>query len=252
MSSENIIELNDVSKSFILSHEKKYSVYEYLTSLFNKNNKTETLTVLKNISLFVKKGEMVGLIGLNGSGKTTLLKILAKIYTPSEGKVITKGRIIPFLELGTGFNPELNAIDNIIAYGVLLGFTKNEILNRTDKIAKFAELEKFMDTKLKTFSSGMYARLAFSIAIEVNPDILLVDEVLSVGDLAFQKKSFDAFINFKRLGKTIIFVSHNIEQVRDFCDRVIFLRNGSIHSQGNPDTVIDDYKKIVSEKIKEI
>jgi len=248
LSSENIIELNGVSKSFILHHEKKYSVYEYLTSLFNRNNKTETLTVLKNISFSVKKGEMLGIIGLNGSGKTTLLKIMAKIYVPSEGHITTRGKIIPFLELGTGFNPELNAIDNIVTYGVLLGFTKNEISNRTERIAKFAELEKFMDTKLKNFSSGMYARLAFSTAIEVDPDILLVDEVLSVGDLAFQKKSFDAFTNFKRLGKTIIFVSHDIEQVRKLCDRVIFLHNGIIHSQGNPDTVIDDYKKIVSEK----
>ena len=244
MESENSIEVKNVFKTFRLYHERKNSIYEYITSLYKKDA-YESMTVLNDVSFSVKKGEMLGIIGLNGSGKTTLLKMIGKIYSPDRGSVITTGKVTPFLELGTGFNGELTARDNIILYGIILGFTKKKITQKIDEIAKFAELEKFLDTKLKNFSTGMNARLAFSTAIQVDPDILLVDEVLSVGDLPFQKKSFEAFIDFKKREKTIVFVSHNISQVQNLCDKVMLLYNGKIHSYGNPEDVINEYKKLV-------
>lgn len=246
--SDNAVELKNVTKKFRIHHEKKNSLFEYITSFSNGKGKYEELSVLKNVSLSIKKGEMVGIIGFNGTGKTTLLKIISKIYTPTEGKVITRGKITPFLELGTGFNGELTARDNIILYGAILGFSKTEIVKRIDDIIQFADLEKFLDTKLKNFSSGMNARLAFSTAIQVDPDVLLVDEVLSVGDITFQKKSFDAMMKFKKSNKTIVFVSHNIEQVRKLCDRVFLLHNGSMVLEGKPDLVMEKYKELANEK----
>ena len=244
MNSDVVIEVKNISKSFFLRHEKVNSVFEYLVSAVKQKNKTERLEVLKDVSFDVKKGEMLGIIGLNGSGKTTLLKILARIYLPDKGEISIKGKVIPFLELGTGFNPELSAIDNIVLYGIILGFTKREISKRITKIGEFAEIEKFLDTKLKSFSTGMQARLAFSTAIEVEPDVLIVDEVLSVGDLPFQKKSYNAFLEFKKREKTIIFVSHNLEQVNSLCDRVILIHKGKLHLVGAPEQVIKEYKKL--------
>lgn len=238
---EYAIELNNITKKFKIHHEKKNSIYEYLTSFMNRKNDFEEITILKDLSLSVKKGEMLGILGLNGEGKTTLLKIISKIYTPDSGTVIARGKVTPFLELGTGFNGELTARDNIILYGIILGFTKKEIVEKIDDIIKFSELEKFLDTKLKNFSSGMNARLAFSTAISVDPDILLIDEVLSVGDITFQEKSFNKFMEFKKKEKTIIFISHSIEQIRRTCDRIIWLHEGAIRAQGEPDEIIKDY-----------
>jgi ABC-type polysaccharide/polyol phosphate transport system ATPase subunit len=235
------IELKNITKIFRIRHEKKNSIYEYITSFFNKNNSYEDLTILRNVSLSVKKGEMLGILGLNGSGKTTLLKIITKIYAPNEGTVTTDGKIIPFLELGTGFNGELTARENIILYGIILGFTKKEIVEKIDEIIRFAELEKFLDTKLKNFSAGMNARLAFSTAMSVEPDILLVDEVLSVGDIKFQEKSFNAFMKFKKAGKTILFVSHSIDQIRENCDKALWLHDGVIRDYGDVSKVTEEY-----------
>lgn len=248
MDSEYAVELQNITKKFRIHHERKNSLYEYIISFFNKKDSYEEITVLKDISLKVKKGEMLGILGLNGEGKTTLLKIIGKIYSPDHGVIITDGRITPFLELGTGFNGEFTARDNIILYGIILGFTKKEITNKVDKIIKFAELEKFLDTKLKNFSSGMNARLAFSTAISIDPDILLVDEILSVGDIAFQEKSFNAFMEFKKKGKTIIFVSHSIEQIKRVCDKVIWIHEGMTHSEGTPEKVIEEYTKFVNNR----
>lgn len=248
MDQDFVIEVKNVTKTFRIQHEQKNSIYEYLISFFNRNNSSETLTVLKDVSFSVKKGEMLGIIGFNGSGKTTLLKIIGQIYTPDVGTVETKGRITPFLELGTGFNGELTARDNIIVYGVILGFTKKEIEQKIDDIARFAELEKFIDTKLKNFSTGMHARLAFSTAIQVEPDIMLVDEVLSVGDYPFQMKSFKAFMEFKKKGKAIIFVSHDTEQIKKHCDKVLWIHEGTVQSYGLPETVVEEYKKFSSAK----
>lgn len=246
MENSNSIIVKNVTKKFRIYHEKRNSVYEYITSLADRKKSMDVLTVLNDISFSVKKGEMLGIIGFNGSGKTTLLKVMGRIYVPDKGEVVTSGRITPFLELGTGFNGELTAKENIIIYGVILGFTKKQIKEKIESIAKFAEIERFLDTKLKNFSSGMNARLAFSTAIQVDPDILLVDEVLSVGDISFHEKSFNAFMEFKRKGKTIIFVSHAIEQMQDICDNVLWLHEGMIKSYGKPQKVIEEYKEFAA------
>lgn len=243
MSSEIAIELKNVNKTFRIHHEKKNSIFEYLTSIFKRNNSFEEFHVLKDISLSIKKGEMLGIIGFNGSGKTTLLKLMAQIYLPDSGNAKINGKITPFLGIGAGFSGELTAKDNIILYGVILGFTKKEITKKIDSIIKFAELEKFLDTKLKNFSSGMHSRLAFSTAISVNPDILLVDEILSVGDITFNEKSFNALMDFKKRGKTIILVSHNIDVIKIHCDRVIWIHEGKIQSDGEPLKVVEEYSK---------
>jgi len=246
LENEYSVILDNVKKKFRIYHEKRNSVYEWLTSFLNKKNSADELEILKGISFSVKKGEMLGIIGLNGSGKTTLLKIIGKIYTPDSGTVTINGQVTPFLELGTGFNGELTARDNIIMYGVILGLTKKQISEKIESIAEFADIGMFLDTKLKNFSSGMYARLAFATAIQVNPDVLLVDEILSVGDLTFQEKSFKEFMKFKNDGKTIIFVSHSIDQVQTTCDKVLWLHDGMIRSYGDPKKVIDDYKQFAS------
>src|SRR5690348_4171311 len=241
LNSEYSIELKNVSKTFRIQHEKTDSILQYLTSLGKRDANSEEIHILKDISFSVKKGEMLGVVGLNGSGKTTLLKLLAKILSPGEGTVSINGKVTPFLELGTGFNGELTAKDNIILYGIILGFSKKEINEKIENIIKFAELEKFLDTKLKNFSSGMNARLAFSTAIQVDPDILLVDEILSVGDINFVKKSYKAFLSFREKGKSIIFVSHSLDQIRNLCDRVMILESGKVIMIGNTNQVIDHY-----------
>jgi lipopolysaccharide transport system ATP-binding protein len=241
MGNEIALEIRNLSKVFKIHHEKNNTFFEFILSSFKRSKKIEQLGVLKDISFNMEKGEMLGIIGNNGSGKTTLLKIIAKILIPDSGQVSITGKVVPLLELGTGFNGELTARDNVILYGLLLGFSKKEISNKLEKIMKFAELENFVDTKLKNFSTGMYARLAFSTAIEANPDILLVDEVLSVGDESFQRKSFKKFSEFKAKGKTIIFVSHNLEQVKELCDSVLWLKNGHVESYGESEKVIKDY-----------
>lgn len=242
---ENIVEVRNIKKTFRIYHERQNTIFEKLTSLHNRKKHFEELTILDDVSFTVKKGEMIGIIGLNGSGKTTLLRIIAGIYSPNKGKIITRGNTIPFLELGTGFQPDLTAKENILLYGLILGFTTKQIKEKIDEIIKFAELEKFADTKIKNFSSGMYARLAFSTAIQVDPDILVVDEVLSVGDLPFQQKSFETFLSFKKRGKSIILVSHNLDTVKDLCDRAIFIHKGRIHSIGKPEVVINAYRNVV-------
>lgn len=243
MSSDNAIEVKNVSKNFRLYHEKRTSVYETIIGMFNKKKYYEELQVLKNISFSVKKGEIFGIIGRNGSGKTTLLRIMAGIYQPNTGNVITNGSMTPFLGLGAGFQVELTAKANIVLYGVLLGFSRKKIEKRVDDIIKFAELEKFADTKLKNFSSGMYARLAFSTAVQVDPDILIIDEVLQVGDLAFQTKSYETILSFKKRGKSIVFVTHDLSSVQQHCDRAMFLNQGIVSSIGDPIKVVEDYKK---------
>jgi len=248
LEADDSIIVNNVSKHFKIFHERTDTVFEYLTSIFNRKKSFDMLDILKNVSFSVKKGEMLGIIGLNGSGKTSLLKIIGKIYAPDQGSVITKGKVTPFLELGTGFNGELTARDNIIIYGVILGFTKKEITSKVHEIAKFAEVERFLDTKLKNFSSGMNARLAFATAVEVDPDIMLVDEVLSVGDISFREKSFNAFMDFKKRGKTIVFVSHDVNQVMKLCDNVIWLHDGSIRAYGEPNEVVKQYTEFASTK----
>jgi|SRR5579885_793784 ABC-type polysaccharide/polyol phosphate transport system ATPase subunit len=248
MINDNAITVSNIYKKFSIYHENRSSMYGYLTSVINRKKSFDELVVLDDISFSVKKGEMLGIIGFNGSGKTTLLKIIAKIYTPDKGSVTTNGTITPLLELGTGFNRELSARENIITYGVILGFTKNEMVEKIKEITRFAELEKFLDTKVKNFSSGMNARLAFSTAIQVDPDILLLDEIFSVGDLLFREKSFNALMDFRKKGKTIVFVSHQIDQVASLCDKVMWLHDGKIREYGEPYDVIKKYRSFAADK----
>lgn len=235
------VEVRNISKTFRIYHEKRNSVYETVAGWFSKKKYYEKLLVLDNISFSVNKGEMFGIIGKNGAGKTTLLRIISGIYKPDSGKVVISGSLIPFLGLGIGFQGDLTAKANVIQYGILLGFKKNEISERVDNVMKFAELEKFSDIKLKNFSAGMYARLAFSTAVQVDPDILIIDEALYTGDLAFQEKCFDTIASFKKQGKSIILVTHSMEPIRHQCDRALFLQNGTVGKIGKPEDVIEAY-----------
>jgi ABC-type polysaccharide/polyol phosphate transport system ATPase subunit len=202
--------------------------------------------VLDDISFEVKKGESFGIVGRNGSGKTTLLRILSHIYQPDSGSVETTGVVVPVLALGLGFHPELTAITNIYQSSILLGISKKQVAERIDDIIKFAELEKFADTKLKNFSSGMQMRLAFATAVQVDPSVLLLDEVIAVGDLNFQKKCLDVMMDFKKRGKSIVLVSHSPGDIEQLCDRAMFLKDGHIDAIGEPIEVLNSYKKYMN------
>lgn len=243
------ISVKHVSKNFRLPHEKTSSIKSGIVHIFKKKNKTiETQHALKDITFEIKKGEFFGIVGRNGSGKSTLLKILAEIYTPSQGKIETNGKIVPFIELGVGFNPELTGKDNVYLNGSLLGFSRIEIDNLYDEIVEFAELERFMDQKLKNYSSGMQVRLAFSIAIKARADILILDEVLAVGDESFQRKCYEYFQELRDDKKTVILVSHSMDAVRTYCSRAVLLNNGRIEvDSSDVDTVADAYSKLFVE-----
>ena len=245
--SETAIKLENVEKSFRIFKEKKQSIFHLITSFNDTTRGYEKLKILDNVSFEVKKGEMVGIIGRNGSGKTTLLKLIAGVLHPDKGTIVRNGEITPFLEIGTGFNGELSARENIILYGIILGFSKGVIKNKVEDIIKYAELEKFIDTKLKHFSSGMYARLAFATAVQVDPEIMLVDEVLSVGDAAFQKKSFDTFKEFIKRKKTILFISHDLNSVRNLCNSVMVIDKGKIVCNDKPDIAIEYYQNFLNQ-----
>ena len=235
-----MIKIENVSKIFRIPSEKRRTLKDTIINLFNRNKYTK-FVALDNINLEIKKGEFVGIIGKNGSGKSTLLKIITGIFPPTTGKICVAGEISAFLELGVGFNEELSARDNIYLYGAILGLTRKQISRKFNEIIHFAGLEQFVNTKLKSFSSGMQVRLAFSTAIQANADIYLVDEVLAVGDADFQNKCYDIFDRFKNEGKTIVFVSHDFGTVKKFCDRVILIDQGKVIEQGEPDKVIREY-----------
>lgn len=232
--------VNNVSKNFKLPHEKVTSIKSLVVNFYKKRS-FENQRVLKNISLEINEGDFIGIVGRNGSGKSTLLKLLAGIYTPTEGAIQVNGKLTPFIELGVGFNQELTGRENVFLSGSLLGFSRKEMAAMYDDIVAFAELGKFMDQKLKNYSSGMQVRLAFSIAIRAKSDILLLDEVLAVGDAAFQQKCYNYFEELKRENKTVIFVSHDMGAVRRFCDRAVFIDKGKIVHVGTPPEVADMY-----------
>lgn len=240
------IRVQNVSKAFRVYQEEK-TIFGKVRNTLTRRAFYEELRVLNNISFTVNKGEMLGVIGRNGSGKTTLLRLIAGIMRPNYGNIYTEGNIVPLLELGTGFDGDLTAQENIVQYGIILGFNPSEIRSKADEILEFSELEKFADTKLRKFSTGMVARLAFSTAAQIQPDILLVDEVLSVGDVTFQQKSLKAFSAFKENRRTILFVSHNLSSIRKLCDRAILLHNGQIAGIGDVENVIDAYLGTLSE-----
>lgn len=243
MSDDVAISVKSVAKNFLLPHQKTSSIKSSVLNVFKKKNRSvEVQHALKDISFEVKKGEFFGIVGRNGSGKSTLLKIIAEIYRPTKGSVKKSGKLVPFIELGVGFNPELTGRENVYLNGALLGFSKKEIDERYQDIVEFAELEDFMDQKLKNYSSGMQVRLAFSVAVKAEGDILVLDEVLAVGDEAFQRKS-DAY--FKKIKedqtKTVILVTHNMDAVRRFCDRALFIHDGIVRATGSTEDVANQY-----------
>lgn len=248
LSEENLaIRASNISRIFKIHHEKNMDVFLKLKSLFSRRIQDENLVVLDNISFEVKKGEMLGIIGKNGSGKTTLLKIIGKIMHPSSGKIDLFGRVSSFISLGSGLHPDLTTKQNIILYGMILGETKENMKRKADDVIKFAELEHFDDVRIKDFSTGMLMRLAFSTALFVEPDIVLVDEVLSVGDYSFQQKSFNEFLKMRKSGKSVVFVSHNLEQVQKLCDRVLLIDKGKIADSGEPKKVIETYLRLMEQ-----
>ena len=248
---ENLaVRISNVSRVFTIHHEKNIDVFLKLKSLFAKENQNEKLVVLDDISFDVKKGEMLGIIGKNGSGKTTLLKIIGKIMHPSSGKIELFGRVSSFISLGSGLHPDLTTKQNIILYGMILGETKENMKRKADAIINFAELEHFSDVRIKDFSTGMLMRLAFSTALFVEPDIVLVDEVLAVGDYSFQQKSFNEFLNMRKSGKSIVFVSHDLQQIQRLCDRVILIDKGKIVASGEPKNVVDIYLRLMEQPPK--
>ena len=216
-------------------------------SLIGSSNsqKIKNHLALKEINLEIEEGQVLGIIGSNGAGKSTLLKILSRVTSPTKGQILLKGRVASLLEVGTGFHPELTAIANIYQSSILLGFDKKEISTHVDAIIKFAELEKFADTKIKNFSQGMLMRLAFSTAVQVNPDILLLDEVVAVGDMNFQKKCFATIQDFKKRGKSIVLVSHSINDIESVCDRAIFLNKGNMVKIGPTKEVVSEYQNFM-------
>lgn len=246
MSEEIAIKVDSVSKNFVLPHEKVNSVKGLFTSATKRKTKksSEIQYALKNISFEVKKGEFFGIVGRNGSGKSTLLKILAGIYQPSSGNVQTHGKLVPFIELGVGFNPELTGRENVYLNGALMGFSKKQIDELYDDIISFAELERFMDQKLKNYSSGMQIRLAFSMATRADADILVVDEVLAVGDADFQRKCFEYFKHLKKSNTTVIFVSHDMDAVREYCDRAMLIEKSEVIDVGVTNQVAEKYLQL--------
>jgi lipopolysaccharide transport system ATP-binding protein len=234
------IEVEHLYKTFRIPHEKRTTLFETLTGAF-KPPTYETFHALKDINFTVEDEEALGIIGVNGSGKSTLLKIIANILHPTGGKVNIHKKITPFLELGVGFQPDLTAAENIKIYATIMGMQKREINDKLEDIIEFAGLEKFRDTKLKNFSSGMQVRLAFSTAIQTDPEILLMDEVLAVGDMEFQQKCLDTLSQYRKEGVTIVFVSHDLGAVRRFCDRTLLLNKGEQVVLGDTGEVIDRY-----------
>ncbi|HBI50450.1 MAG TPA: ABC transporter ATP-binding protein [Candidatus Moranbacteria bacterium] len=241
MDKDIAISVKNVSKTFRIPHEKISSLRGAAVSVFSKKRGYEEFKALDDVSFEVKKGEFFGIIGRNGSGKSTLLKILAGIYQADSGSVSIDGRISPFLELGIGFNPELSGRDNVYLNATVLGLTKKEIDKKFDSIVKFSELERFIDQKLKNYSSGMQVRLAFSVSIHANREILLMDEVLAVGDNNFQSKCIREFTKYKNSGKTVILVTHDTLTVEKYCDRAMLLRNGKILKIGKAVDVANEY-----------
>jgi len=246
---DTVIQAEHVSKKYVISHYEKLTTFSDVLSnissipkrIISKNQNSEDFWALKDVSFEVKQGEAIGVIGRNGSGKSTLLKILSRITEPTQGIIKLKGRVTSLLEVGTGFNGELTGRENVFLNGSILGMTKKEINKRFDEIVDFAGVEKFIDTPVKRYSSGMYVRLAFAVAAHLESELLLVDEVLAVGDAQFQKKCLDVMNNLAKSGRTLLFVSHNANAVSQLCSKVIYLQDGSIVAQGKTQKIINDY-----------
>lgn len=236
---ENIIEVKNVSKKFRVYKDRGTTIKERILS--SKRRKYEERIVLDHISFQIQKGEAVGLIGHNGCGKSTTLKLLTKIIYPDSGTISVAGRVSSLLELGAGFHPDMSGRQNIYINASILGFTKKEIDKRIADMIRFSELEEYIDNPIRTYSSGMYMRLAFSVAIHVDAEILLIDEILAVGDANFQRKCMNKLIQLKKEGVTIVIVSHSLDQIRGICERAIWIDQGQIREHGETDQVVKDY-----------
>lgn len=240
------LKLENISKTFYVHEDKKSSMRQMFVSLFNQG-KVKAFKALDSINLEVKQGEFLGIVGKNGSGKSTLLKIIAGIYQSDKGgRVRAHGSIVPFLELGVGFNPDLTGKENIYLNGLILGMTRAYIKQQFDEIVRFAELEQFINEPVKNYSSGMMVRLAFSIAIQSDADIYILDEILAVGDLNFQRKSLAVFNELKKKGKTVLFVSHALEAIEQYCDRAILIDDHKLVADGTPADIAAKYRKILN------
>ena len=242
------VEVKNIKKSFFLPHHKNNSLKTAITQVFKpKEHGGKAFNALNGVSFNIEKGDFFGILGRNGSGKSTLLKIISEIYQPTSGSVRHDGKLVSFIELGVGFKPELSGRENVFLNGALLGFSKEEIAGMYDDIVEFAELEEFMDQKLKNYSSGMKVRLAFSVAIRAKADILILDEVLAVGDAAFQQKCNDYFRTLKDDKKTVILVTHSMGAVKQFCNKAILIENGKVAQRGNAEEIADEYLKLFDE-----
>jgi len=236
-----IISVDNVSMMFNICGERIDSLKEYIIKLLKGNLMYEEFWALKDISFEVKRGEKIGIVGLNGSGKSTLLKLISGVMKPTKGKIKVNGTIAPLIELGAGFDANLSAEENIYLNGAILGYTDQQIKERYDEIIKFAELERFEKVAIKNFSSGMIARLGFAIATSNIPDILIVDEILSVGDFEFQQKCYDRMKQMTDLGTTVLFVSHSPNQVKEICEKVIWIQNGHMVDIGDSEYILEKY-----------
>jgi ABC-2 type transport system ATP-binding protein len=250
--SDPIIQLRNVTQRFRVIQERPDTLRELFAKFFRHTAEYHDFEAVKNVSFDISRGEVVGIIGRNGSGKSTLLKMIAGVYKPSSGSIRVEGSIAPLIELGAGFHGELTGRENVLMNGLLMGYSKREMLEREAKILEFADIGDFIDAPVKQYSSGMYMRLAFAVATEVNPDILVIDEILAVGDMGFQKKSFDRLEAFRRSNKTIIFVAHSMEDIRAHCSRVLFIDRGQILGDGDPEEMIERYTASVMSETQEL
>lgn len=245
---EVAVAIKDIHKEFVLPQSKNSTFKQTVVNIV-KSNKKVTQKVLDGVSFDVNKGDFFGIVGRNGSGKSTLLKLIAGVYTPTAGEVRVNGGLTPFIELGVGFNPELSGRDNVYLNGALLGFNRKQMDKMYEEIVEFAEIQPFMDQKLKNYSSGMQVRLAFSIAIKAKNEILIFDEVLAVGDEAFQRKCLDVFEKYKADGQTVILVTHDMETVRQYCNRAALINDGKLLLEGDPRKVANRYSQLNQEEI---
>ena len=248
--SKTAIEVDNVSMKFNLSREKVDSLKDYIFKTIKREIQYNEFWALKNVSFSVEKGDRVGILGLNGAGKSTLLKVISGVFKPTEGHVDKHGKMVPLLELGAGFDPQYTGKENIYLYGAMLGYTKKFIDSKYDEIVEFSELQKFMDVPVKNYSSGMKSRLGFSIATVVEPKILILDEVLSVGDAKFRKKSEKKIMSMFDSGVTVLFVSHSLEQVQRLCNKAMILEKGKLIAYGDIDPISEQYSKMIGGKKK--
>ena len=239
------IKVNHVYKSFNIYYDRANTLKERML-FFARNKRREKREILKDINLEIKKGETVALIGVNGSGKSTLLKLMTQIIFPNKGAIETKGKLTSLLVLGAGFHPDFSGRENIYFNSSIFGLTKKEIDDRLEQIIEFSELREFIDNPVRTYSSGMYMRLAFSVAINVDAEILLIDEILSVGDQHFQEKCFNKMRELKAEGKTMVFVTHSMESVKSLCDRAVWLYDGKVRMDGNTKEVVEEYLRVTT------